>query len=113
MSYRLPWRKPPTWAVTLNTMLAQVLANQEIQMAAIDDLAAAVAKEDTVIQSAITLIQGIPALIAAAGVDPVKLAALQTDITAQTAALSAAVAANTPAAPAPAPAAAPAATPAP
>ena len=80
-------------------------------MAAIDDLAAAVAKEDTVIQSAITLIQGIPALIAAAGVDPVKLAALQTDITAQTAALSAAVAANTPAAPAPAPA--PAATPAP
>ena len=84
-------------------------------MAALDDLAAAVAKEDTVIDSAIALINGIPALIAAAGVDPAKLAALQADISAKSDALAAAVTANTPAAPAPAPApaAAPAATPAP
>lgn len=70
-------------------------------MAAIDDLQAAVAQEDTVIDSAITLIQGIPALIAAAGTDPAKLQALQADITAKSTALAAAVAANTPAAPAP------------
>ena len=75
-----------------------VTSNQETMMAAIDDLQAAVAAEDTVIDSAITLIQGIPALIAAAGVDPAKLAALQTDITTKSSALAAAVAANTPAA---------------
>ena len=69
-------------------------------MAAIDDLQAAVAAEDTVIDSAVALIQGIPALIAAAGVDPAKLAALQTDIAAHATTLAAAVAANTPAAPA-------------
>jgi hypothetical protein len=78
-----------------------VSSNQETMMAAIDDLQAAVAAEDTVIDSAITLIQGIPALIAAAGVDPAKLAALQSDITAKSSALAAAVAANTPAAPTP------------
>ena len=70
-------------------------------MAAIDDLQAAVAAEDTVIDSAITLIKGIPALIAAAGVDPAKLTALQADITAKSQSLADAVAANTPAAPAP------------
>jgi hypothetical protein len=78
-----------------------ILSKQETMMAAIDDLQAAVAAEDTVIDSAITLIQGIPALIAAAGVDPAKLAALQTDITTKSSALAAAVAANTPAAPTP------------
>jgi hypothetical protein len=75
-----------------------MLRNQEAIMAAIDDLQAAVTAEDTVIDSAITLIQGIPALIAAAGVDPAKLAALQSDITAKSQALASAVAANTPAA---------------
>ena len=81
--------------------LGLVVSTQETMMAAIDDLQAAVAAEDTVIDSAITLIQGIPALIAAAGVDPARLAALQSDITAKSSALAAAVAANTPAAPTP------------
>ncbi len=67
-------------------------------MAAIDDLATAVAAEDTVIDSAITLLQGLSAALAAAGTDPVKLAALQSDITAKTKVLSDAVVANTPAA---------------
>ena len=65
-------------------------------MAAIDDLQAAVAAEDTVIDSAVTLLNGIPALIAAAGVDPAKLTALQTDIQAKTASLAAAVLVGTP-----------------
>ena len=73
-----------------------ILKNQERQMAAIDDLQAAVAAEDTVIDSAVTLLNGIPALIAAAGVDPAKLTALQTDIQAKTASLAAAVLVGTP-----------------
>ena len=83
----------PEWA-------KMILANQEKIMAAIDDLATAVAAEDTVIDSAITLLQGLSAALAAAGTDPAKLAALQTDITAKTKTLADAVAANTPAAPA-------------
>src|SRR6266403_5100771 len=75
-----------------------MLNQQETIMSALDDLQTAVAKEDTVIDSAITLIQGIPALIAAAGVDPAKLAALQADITAKSGALAKAVTDNTPAA---------------
>lgn len=69
-------------------------------MSALDDLAAAVAAEDTVIDSAITLLNGLKAALDAAGTDPTKLAALSSDITAKTAALSAAITANTPAAPA-------------
>lgn len=65
-------------------------------MQALDALQAAVAAEDTVIDSAVALINGIPALIA--GVDPAALAALQADITAKATALAAAVTANTPAA---------------
>lgn len=65
-------------------------------MAAIDDLAAAVAAEDTTIDSAVVLLNGIPALIAAAGTDPAKLAALQSDIKAKTATLAAAVVTATP-----------------
>jgi hypothetical protein len=83
----------------LSRKLDLIIQNQETEMAQIDDLQAAVAAEDTVIDSAITLIQGIPALIAAAGVDPAKLAALQSDITAKSSALAAAVTANTPATP--------------
>lgn len=66
---------------------------------ALADLQAAVAAEDTVIDSAVTLIQGIPDLIAAAGTDPAALAALSADINTKAQALGAAVAANTPAAP--------------
>jgi len=73
-----------------------ILKNQERQMAAIDDLQAAVAAEDTVIDSAVTLLNGIPALIAAAGVDPAKLTALQTDIQTRTASLAAAIIVGTP-----------------
>ena len=77
-------------------------------MSALDDLQAAVAAEDTVIGSAITLINGIPALIAAAGTDPTKLSALTADITAKSKALADAVVANTStAAPPPGPTAAP------
>ena len=67
------------------------------QLAALE---AAITAEDTVIESAITLINGIPALIAAAGTDPVKLKALADDVTARKQALADAIIANTSAAPA-------------
>lgn len=70
-------------------------------MSALSDLQAAVAAENTVIDSAIVLIQGLAAALAAAGTDPAALAALKTDIDAKAQSLAAAVTANTPAAPAP------------
>lgn len=89
----------PHWARHLAEKLELILAQQEIIMAALDDLATAVAEEDTVIDSAVTLLQGLKAALDAAGTDPAKLAALSADISAKTKVLSDAVAANTPATP--------------
>ena len=78
----------------LDAISRQIKETETKIMSAIDDLAASVAAEDTVIASAITLLQGLSAALAAAGTDPVKLAALKSDVDAQTATLAAAVAAN-------------------
>jgi len=66
-------------------------------MSALTDLQAAVAAEDTVIAGAVTLLNGIAARLAAAGTDPVALAALTADVTANADALAAAVATVPPA----------------
>ena len=75
-------------------------------MADLSGLTAEVTRNTSVEQSALTLIQGLAAQIAAAGTDPVKLKALQDQLAQNDDALAAAVAANTaptpPAAPAPA-----------
>lgn len=68
----------------------------EDTMTKIQDLQTAVAAEDTVIQSAVTLIQGLAQQIADAGTDPVALQAVIDDINAQAANLAAAVSTNTP-----------------
>lgn len=80
--------------------LELVLKKENQIMAALDDLKAAVAAEDTVIDSAVVLLKGLKdALDAAiASGDPAALTALSADIAAKTASLSAAVSANTPAA---------------
>lgn len=65
-------------------------------MAAIDDLTAEVANNTTVEKSALALIQGFAAQLAAAGTDPAKLAALQATLKSNDDELAAAVAANTP-----------------
>jgi tRNA A37 threonylcarbamoyladenosine dehydratase len=70
-------------------------------MSAIDDLTTQVAANTTVEQSAITLIQGLADALKAAGTDPVKLAALATQLKTSQTALAAAITANTPAAPPP------------
>lgn len=63
------------------------------------DLQAAVAAEDTVIQSAITAFNGIAQQIADAAGDRAASLALSQDVSAQAAALAAAIPQNTPAAP--------------
>jgi hypothetical protein len=67
-------------------------------MSALTDLQTAVTNEDTVIASAVTLLQGLKAALdaAIASGDPAALTALSTDIGNQTAALSNAVANSTP-----------------
>jgi hypothetical protein len=66
----------------------------------LDDLMAQVASNESIEQSAITLIQGIAAQLEAAGTDPAKLAGLSASLKTSADALSAAVIANTPAVPA-------------
>jgi hypothetical protein len=86
----------------LTDIATSILNLKETTMATLADIQAAVAAENSVVQSAVTLLQGLKAQLdaAIASNDPAALAQLSSDIQAQTAALSAAVAANTPAAPA-------------
>jgi len=67
-------------------------------MADLTELQAAVAADTSVTASAVTLLQGLAAQLAAAGTDPAALAAIVSDLNENTDALAAAVAANTPAA---------------
>lgn len=67
---------------------------------ALDDLTREVSETDTVITSAIALIQGLKAALDAAGTDAVKLAELSASLDRQQNALAAAIVAGTPAAPA-------------
>ncbi len=82
-----------TTTVTARTVLAM---SPELKKLA-DDVAANAAVE----ASAVALIQGIAAQLAAAKDDPAAVAALAAQLEASTKALADAVAANTPAAPAP------------
>jgi len=79
-------------------MLHDVLLKEAEMAGELDALKAAVAAEDTVIQSAIVLLQGLKAALdaAIASNNPADLVALSADIGAQTAALSAAITTNTP-----------------
>lgn len=63
--------------------------------AQLDALKAAVAAESTVIDSAVALIQGLAAQIAALPADQAAIAQLAVDVKAKSDALAAAVAANT------------------
>lgn len=68
-------------------------------MATLADVQAAVTAEDTVVDSAITLLNGLAAQIAALQPNQAAIDALAADVSGKTAALAAAVTANTPAAP--------------
>ena len=85
--------------VTIEQIAALINALKETIMATLADLQTAVANEDTVIDSAITLLQGLAAAVAALKPNQAAIDALAADITAKTQALSDAVVANTPAQP--------------
>lgn len=82
-------------------LAAQTLTRGETKAMAkeLDALTAEVARNTTVEGSALALIQGFAAQLAAAGTDPAKLSALRTQLAQNDDALAAAVVANTPAAP--------------
>lgn len=63
-----------------------------------DELEAQIKENTSVEQSALVLINGFAARLAAAGTDPAKLTALKGDLKTNADALAAAVVANTPAA---------------
>lgn len=81
--------------------LGQLFLGENAMATDLTALQASVANNTTVVQSALTLIQGFSAALAAAGTDPAALAALKASLDASDTALAAAVAANTPAAPTP------------
>src|SRR5438876_3869629 len=87
----------PQSLVRIERKLDQLLKQEQLIMAAIDDLTAEVARDTTVIGAATTLINGFAAQLAKAGTDPAKLKALQDSLKTNTDTLAAAVAANTPA----------------
>lgn len=74
---------------------------------ALDALTAAVAAEDSVVDSAVALLNGLAAQIRATAPNEAAIAQLANDVAAKSAGLAAAVQANTSALPAPAPAPAP------
>lgn len=79
--------------------LLRTIIQKEDQMSAeLDALEAQVTENTTVEASAITLIQGIAAQLAAAAQDPAKVKALSASLKASSDSLAAAIAANTPAA---------------
>ncbi len=88
------------WCKRIERKLDRILFLLEEEMADLTSLIAQVAENTTVEASAITLINGLAVQIAAAGTDPTKLAALQTQLKTSSDALAAAITANTPAAPA-------------
>lgn len=83
----------------VQTSILRLLTTEgtEITMT-LDDIKNDVAAEKTVVDSTVTLLNGLSAQLAAAGQDPQKLADLKQAIDDQTAELANAVAANTPAA---------------
>ncbi len=78
-------------------LLKQILHNQNKIMATLQDVQDAVTAEDTVIDSAIVLLQGLAQQIADLKPNQAAIDALAADVKAKSDALAAAVTANTPA----------------
>lgn len=89
---------------TIAQDIAHILQKEESIMATLDDIAADVADEATVVGSVEQLLTNLSQLLKdalAAGADPVKVQAIKDAIDQNKARLAAAVAANTPGAPTP------------
>jgi hypothetical protein len=94
--------------VGLAAFLYALHRKDKATMADLTALTASVTANTTVTGSVLTLLQGLSAQLKAAGTDPAALASLQSQIDANTAAMTAAVSTNTPAAAQPTGAASPA-----
>ena len=86
------------WKQRIEAKLDALLRKVECMSKQMDDLAAAVKKNDDVVDSAVTLITGLAAQLLAAKDDPVAIEVLANEVSAKADALAAAVVANTPAA---------------
>lgn len=82
----------------LITLVKQMLEKEQIMSEQLDKLTTEVTETVTVQQSAILLLQGLSAQIAAMKDDPIALQALADSLDASSNALAEAIAANTPAA---------------
>jgi predicted nucleic acid-binding Zn-ribbon protein len=82
----------------VQAQLTGIRGKEEAMTVELDTLTEQVKKNEEVEQSAVLLIQGIAAQLAAIKDDPVKIAALSTELQASADTLASAVAANTPAA---------------
>lgn len=82
--------------LALQSKLNLILESIQIMSDQLDQLTAQVQKNNDLLDSATTLINGIADRITAAGTDPAKLTALTTELKAKDDVLSAAVLANTP-----------------
>ncbi len=80
-------------------VLANLVTQQGAIMATLTDVQTDVTAEDTVVDSAVVLLQGLAAQIAALTPNQAAIDALAADVTAKTQVLANAVAANTPAGP--------------
>lgn len=78
--------------------LTRLLLGEQAAMANLDELTAAVTRNNDVGDSAITLLNGLAEQLRAAGTDPAALAALSTALTTQADEMAAAITANTTAA---------------
>lgn len=82
-------------------LLRQIQKEEVQELATLADVQAKVTAEDTVIDSAVALITGLAAQVAALAPDQAAIDALAADIQGKSDALAAAVSANTPVAPGP------------
>src|SRR5437016_5331541 len=81
----------------IESQLKQIRKDAISIMATLSDVQAAVTAEDTVIDSAVVLIQGLAAQVAALAPNQAAIDALAADIKAKSDSLASSVAANTPA----------------
>lgn len=87
------------FALLVVVLLHHIFKEIRKMSTALDSLAAQVAANTSVEESAVALIKGLADELAAAGTDPAALAALQTKLNASASDLAAAITANTPSAP--------------
>jgi predicted nucleic acid-binding Zn-ribbon protein len=91
------WNKVDSIQESLRNIVDRVISFMEKTQMSLDNLTREVAETRSVIDSAITLIQGLRGKLADAGTDPAKLDALAKELDESQAKLAEALVANTPA----------------